>query len=269
MKKKYIISMKISPKKSLGQNFLHDPKILGKITDAADLTKEDVVLEVGPGTGNLTKILSEKAGRVIAIEKDHRTIDELRSVFSSANVEIFEGDTLEINPRDLGLKEGGYKIVANIPYYITSNFIRQVLEFWPKPKLVVITIQKEVAQRIVAKPPHMNLLALSVQFYSNPKIVDYISAGSFFPKPNVDSAIIKLTPKEAPLDPTEAKRYFSLLKSAFAEKRKQLAKVAGQKEGIPKEAVAEILGHIGIRQDARPEILSQDQWLALLKCIDE
>lgn len=261
--------MNISPKKSLGQNFLHDPKILGKIIDAAELTKEDVVLEVGPGTGNLTKILSKKAGRVIAIEKDHRVIDELRSIFSSTNVEIFEGDALETNPKDIGLEDKAYKIVANIPYYITSNFIRQVLEFWPKSKLVVITIQKEVAQRIVAKPPHMNLLALSVQFYSDPQIVDYISAGSFFPKPNVDSAIIKLTPKEPPLSPTDAKKYFGILKSAFAERRKQLAKVVGQRMDIPKDKVGEALVHLGIRQDARPEILSQDQWLALLRALEK
>jgi len=259
--------MKLIPKKSLGQNFLHDPQILAKIITSANLDEHDTVLEVGPGTGTLTKLIYPKVKEVIAVEKDSRAIEELKNMFQNSSVKIVEDDIMRFNPLDHGLLVNNYKIVANIPYYITSNFLKIILEDWPQPKLIVLTIQEEVAQRIMAKPPKMNILALAVQFYSNPRITGHISAGSFFPKPNVDSAIITLQPKTPPLDLDNAKKYFSLIKSAFAEKRKQLAKVLGQKLNIPKERIGEMLICIGIRQDARPEILSQDQWLALLKSL--
>jgi 16S rRNA (adenine1518-N6/adenine1519-N6)-dimethyltransferase len=261
--------MKLSPKKSLGQNFLHDPKILDKIATAGNLKYDDVVLEVGPGTGNLTRLLAPKVQKVIAIEKDARAIEGLNIMFKNSNVEIVEGDVMKFNPSDLGLLSGNYKIVANIPYYITSNFLRIALENWPRPELIVLTVQNEVAQRIVSRPPKMNLLALSVQYYAEAEIVGKISAGSFFPKPEVDSAIIRLVPKESPLSPNETKEYFALLKSCFAEKRKQMAKVLGQKLDISKEKVGETLVHLGIRPDARPEILSQEQWLSLFHSLEE
>ncbi len=256
--------MRLTPKKSLGQNFLHDPKILDKIVRAANLQSEDTILEVGPGTGNLTKLIAPKVKQLIAIEKDARAITELRQMFFGKNVEILEKDVMRFDPATVNLIADGYKIVANIPYYITSHFIKIILEQWPRAKLIVLTVQEEVAQRIIAKPPRMSILALSVQFYTDAEIVGKISAGSFFPKPKVDSAIIRLAPKKPLLDPTEAKEYFSLLKACFAEKRKQMAKVLGQKLGIPKEKVGEALVRLGIRPDARPEILSQAQWLALL-----
>ena len=261
--------MKLVPKKSLGQNFLHDPKILTKIIASADFSNDDVVLEVGPGTGNLTTLIHPKVKEVVAVEKDNRAIGGLRDKFKDSNVKIVEGDIMRFNPLDHGLSANNYKIVANIPYYITSNFLRITLEDWPRPKLIVLTIQEEVARRIMAKPPKMNVLALAVQFYSDPEVTGHILAGSFFPKPNVNSAIITLKPKVPPLSPDATKKYFSLIKSAFAEKRKQLAKVLGQKLNIPKEKIGEILTRIGIRQDARPEILSQDQWLALLKSLEK
>jgi len=234
---------------------------------SADLNKNDIVLEVGPGTGNLTKLIHPEVKEVIAVEKDSRVIEELRNKFRDSNIKIIENDIMKFNPLDHDLATNNYKIVANIPYYITSNFLKIILENWPRPKLIVLTIQEEVAQRIIAKPPKMNILALAVQFYSDPVITGHISAGSFYPKPNVNSAIITLRPKTPPLDPDNAKRYFSLIKSAFAEKRKQLAKVLGLKLNIPKEKIGEALAHLGIQQDARPEILSQDQWLALLKSL--
>src|SRR3989338_3838064 len=169
----------IIPKKSLGQNFLVNPRILNKIVEAAEISEKDTILEVGPGTGNLTQKLAEKAGKVIAVEKDRRLIEQLKEKFKDANAEIVEFDVLKLNIEtlieNLKLKIENYKIVANIPYYITSRFLRTVFEKWPKPELIVLTIQKEVAQRIMAKPaqagkpPHMNLLALSVQYYSEPE----------------------------------------------------------------------------------------------------
>jgi len=269
----------ITPKKSLGQNFLINPRILNKIVKATEISKEDVILEVGPGPGNLTEKLAEtlrqssrQAGKVIAIEKDRRLIEMLKEKFSAyggpaagwkdTNVEIVEGDILKISTDDLGLKTDNYKIVGNIPYYITSRFLRTVFEDWPKPKLVILTIQKEVAQRITAKPPHMNLLALSVQFFADPKIVGYVSKENFRPRPKVDSAIIKLTPKEKlPADNPE--KFFKIIKAGFAGKRKQLANNLSKKFGIIKEELLRIFAETGIQSKDRAENLSLEQWIEL------
>lgn len=247
------MKMKFRAKKSLGQNFLANPRILDKIVQAAEISKEDIVLEVGPGTGNLTKKLAEKAKRVIAIEKDRRLIEELKKLFKeSENVEIIEGDILKILPATLNIQHSKYKIVANIPYYITSNFLRTIFEKWPKPKLIVLTIQKEVAQRIMAKPPKMNLLALSVQFYAEPKIIAYISKNNFRPRPKVDSAIIKLTPK-GEINKERVEAALKLAKKAFAGKRKQLKNTLG----------LEILKKSDINLKTRPEELSLSDWLKI------
>lgn len=255
---------KIVPKKSLGQHFLVNPRVLDKIVAAAEISKNDVVLEVGPGTGNLTKKLAEKAGKVIAIEKDRRLIELLKETFKNTNVEIAEGDILKLDIETLfknsklEIGNSDYKVVGNIPYYITSHFLRTVFEKWPRPKLIVLTVQKEVAQRIVAKPPRMNLLALSVQFFSEPKIIGYISKKNFRPRPKVDSAIIKLIPKEKPaVDP---EKFFKLVRTGFSQKRKQLKnnlyKVLGHK-------TIEILNKAGVAPKARTEELSISDWLKI------
>ncbi len=257
--------MDTKPKKSLGQNFLINQGILDKIVSAGELTPNDTVLEIGPGTGNLTKLLSEKilqsnsiqTGRVIAVEKDHRLIAELQEKFKNTNVEIIEGDIWKLKFENLKLTVGEYKIVANIPYYITSHLLKTIFESddWraTKPKLIVLTVQKEVAQRIVAKPPDMNLLALSVQLYAEPKIISYISRGSFRPMPNVDSAIIKLIPHPN----TEAEKILSIAKIAFAGKRKQLRNTL--KQILPD--IEEILNQTDIGPNARPEELSVEDWI--------
>ena len=242
--------MEITPKKSLGQNFLINAGILEKIVDAAEITKEDTVLEVGPGTGNLTKLISEKAGRVVAIEKDYRLIEDLRIKFP--NIKLVEDDILKFKPEEHDLKDNAYKIVANIPYYLTSNLLRIIFEKWPKPKLIVLTIQKEVAQRIIAKSPDMNLLALSIQLYSEPKIIGYISKGSFRPIPKVDSAIIKLIPKEG-IGVKNNEKILTIAKKAFSGKRKQL-----------QNTLPEInFESLGINPKSRPEELSISDWLKM------
>ena len=169
-----------TPKKSLGQNWLINPRILDEIISAAELNSNDIVVEIGPGTGNLTIKLVQKAGTVIGIEKDRRLIDYLNEKFKNqANVKIIEADILEFDPCRLSLVAGRYKVIGNIPYYITSNLLRTIFESasWrmAQPQLIVLTIQKEVAQRIMAKPPHTNLLALSVQYYTEPEIISYVS----------------------------------------------------------------------------------------------
>lgn len=244
-------------KKSLGQNFLINQGVLNKIVDAANLNINDVVVEIGPGTGNLTEKIAEKAGRVMAIEKDNRLIESLKEKFKDSNVEIVEGDALKIDTGVLlnssrSKASGSYKIIGNIPYYITSHLLRTIFEKWLTPELIVLTIQKEVARRIVAKPPDMNLLALSVQLYSDPKIIGYVSKGSFRPMPKVDSAIIKLIPKND-IDPNQVTKILALAKKAFAGKRKKLKNTIGQ----------EILKNFNIDPDTRPEKLSLNDWYRL------
>ncbi len=238
----------IQAKKSLGQNFLINPAMLDKIVAAAEINSNDIVLEIGPGTGNLTERFIRKAGTVIAIEKDRRLIGELRQKFP--NLRTIEGDVLKLNADEL--ISGKYKIIGNIPYYITSHLLRTIFKEWPKPELIVLTIQKEVAQRIAAKPPHMNLLALSVQFYSDPKIMGYVSKNNFKPQPKVDSAIIKLLPN-LKSSPKIIEKSLELAKKAFAGKRKQLKNTLPQ---IP-------FGELGLKKESRPEELDLSDWLKI------
>ena len=264
--------MAFQTKKSLGQNFLVNPHILDRIISAAEISKDDVILEVGPGTGNLTKKLAEKAKKVIAIEKDGRLIEPLKQTFKDRpNVEIIGGDILNTKT-DFVLQSPSlsdkYKIVANIPYYITSNLLRTIFESWPKPKLIVLTIQKEVAQRIMAKLPHMNLLALSVQYYSKPEIIGYVSKNNFRPVPKVDSAIIRLGIRSQELGVRkDSKKLFSLMRMGFSEKRKQLAAVLSKKLKIKKEKILDALQKEGIDPKARAENLSLEQWQELTKIL--
>lgn len=243
--------LNIKPKKSLGQNFLINPAILDRVIKAAEINSNDKVIEIGPGTGNLTSLLKEYAGTVIAIEKDHRLIEELQNKFPS--IQIIEADILKFNPIYY-IPDTKYKIVGNIPYYITSHLLRTIFEKWPKPELVVLTIQKEVAQRIVAKPRDMSLLALSVQLYSDPKIINYVSKNNFKPQPKVDSVIIKLVPNSK-TDPETIRKVLDLAKKAFAGKRKQLKNTLPD---IPFEKA-------GIKKESRPEELSINEWLKLIK----
>src|SRR3989344_2057421 len=192
------------PSKGLGQNFLIDKNILEKIIESADLKSGDTVLEVGPGIGTLTKELAQKAGKVIVVEKDQKMIEILKetlAVFSAQggsasggkNIEIIQGDILKLSPKPYTLNP--YKVVAKIPYYLTSPLIRKFLEQENPPQEIILMIQKEVAQRICAKPPNMSLLAVSVQFYAEPKIISFVPKSCFLPAPKIDSAIIKITPR--------------------------------------------------------------------------
>lgn len=259
---------KIIAKKSLGQNFLINEGIVAKIVASAELTAEDTVLEVGPGTGNLTSALLATGARIIAVEKDHRVIEDLNAEFSAAQIEIIEGDILEFKPNDHGLVEGEYKIVANLPYYITSHFIRTVFEEWPQPESLVLMVQKEVAKRIMAKSPEMNLLALSIQYYAKPEIITYVSRGSFRPMPNVDSAVIRLTPRtEYLLTAEKEELFFSILKSAFGGKRKQLINTLPPIIGKNKQGTAELLTSIGLSPQTRPETVDMAHWLILVNSL--
>lgn len=249
--------MDIKAKKSLGQNFLVNQGILGKIIAAANLTSNDTVIEVGPGKGALTELLSQRAGTVIAIEKDRRLIEHLTlGVGSHANVRIIEGDVLEWRPP---FTEGKYKVVANLPYYITSFFLRTLFEVWPRPDVAVLMVQKEVAQRIMAHVPHMNLLALSVQAYATPDIITHVSRGSFRPVPAVDSAVIRLTPRTG-IDMNATRRVLAVAKAGFHAPRKQLINNLTSELDVSREKIEQIFQDLGIMPKVRPENLSLTQW---------
>ncbi|MDP3934976.1 MAG: 16S rRNA (adenine(1518)-N(6)/adenine(1519)-N(6))-dimethyltransferase RsmA [Candidatus Giovannonibacteria bacterium] len=221
-------------KKFLGQHFLKNKKILEEMARAAEISKKDIVLEVGPGLGSLTEILAERAGKVIAIEKDRDLIPVLREKFKNyKNVEIIEGDILKIKylPLPLLVKEGikHYKIVANLPYYITSRFLRLFLSQTRfRSKLMVLMVQKEVAERILARDGKESLLSLSVKAYAKAEIIRRVSKNFFSPPPKVDSAIIKLTPyPQTPFPLRKGKggdveKILAVAKIAFQQKRKML-----------------------------------------------
>ena len=210
----------IFPKKKLGQNFLTDANIVRKVIAAANLKPNDTVLEIGPGTGILTCELAKTAKKVVAVEFDQDLIGALKeSLKDFGNVILISGDIRRFDERKI---ESGYKIAANLPFYLTAPIIRKFLESENPPKELTLIVQKEVAQRIIAKPPQMSLLAVSVQFYAKPKIVSYISKNCFWPSPKVDSAILKITPKIQTSEKKLAEVFFKIAKAGFSHPRKQL-----------------------------------------------
>lgn len=257
-----------SPKKFLGQNFLISKSVLRKIVEVAEISKKDTVLEIGPGIGNLTMELAKRAKKVIAIEKDERMIEILKEVLKSSNVQnvrIVKGDILKIRNSQFVI-HNSYKVVANIPYYLTSRLIRKFLEIKNKPKLMVLMVQKEVAQRICARPPKMNLLAVSVQFYAKPKIVAFVPKSCFWPSPKVDSAIIKITPREATsLNGVDSLLFFKIVKAGFSQPRKQLINNLSKGLKIEKEKVKKWLLKNGVNPKQRAEDLKLKTWYDLTK----
>jgi 16S rRNA (adenine1518-N6/adenine1519-N6)-dimethyltransferase len=254
----------LAPKKSLGQNFLVDPVALERIVQAAQVDPEGSVLEVGPGLGSLTRYLALAARRVVAVELDTALIAVLEDVLSEMpNVEIVHGDILEIDPARL-MGQSGYAVVANIPYYITSNLIRHLLEAPLKPQRLVLTVQREVAERINAGPGEMSLLALGVQVYGKSKIVARIPAGSFYPPPNVDSSVVRVDLYPAPVIPVaQIDAFFRLAKAGFGQKRKTLRNSLSAGLSWPPAQTAELLESAGINSQRRAETLSMDEWKTL------
>ena len=247
--------------KSLGQNFLQDPFALEAIIAAAQIQPTDTVLEIGPGLGSLTRYLSVSANQVIAVELDRKMIRPLQAVLAPyANVRIQQGDILELSPKDL-ITETDYLVVANIPYYITSAVIRHLLESDPKPRSIVLTIQKEVAERICAKPGDLSLLALSVQVYGKPRIAARIAAEAFFPPPKVDSAVLVIDIYPAPQIKQELlDTFFRLIKAGFSQKRKTLRNSLSAGLHISPSNAAEMLTKLNIDPQRRAETLNLTEW---------
>ncbi|MDO8530297.1 MAG: 16S rRNA (adenine(1518)-N(6)/adenine(1519)-N(6))-dimethyltransferase RsmA [bacterium] len=253
------------PDKLMGQNFLVDKPALEKIIGASQLTPEDTVLEIGPGIGTLTHELAGKVKKVIAIEKDAAMIEILKETLKNyQNIEITQGDILKIGNWILDI--GNYKIVANIPYYLTSHLIRQFLESKNPPKVMILMVQKEVAQRICAKPPKMSILALSVQFYATPEIISYVKKECFWPSPKVDSAIIKITPKPSTQQYTSinSDSFFNVVKAGFSHPRKQLAGNLSKALNMEKKQAQEWLLKNNVQPQQRAETLHIEDWVKLV-----
>ncbi|MDP2909885.1 MAG: 16S rRNA (adenine(1518)-N(6)/adenine(1519)-N(6))-dimethyltransferase RsmA [bacterium] len=254
--------MQIKPLKKLGQNFLANMGIVKKIIASAELKPDDVILEIGPGLGVLTKGIAEKTKRVIAVEKDKRLCGILKEKFKNhKNVEIINEDILNFQP---DLKK--YKIIANLPFYIASPIIQKFLEAERQPEKMILMVQKEVAQRICAKPPRMSILAVSVQFYAEAKILFYVSKGSFSPPPKVDAACLKITPTLS-WEKLRSSQFFKIVRAGFLHPRKQLAGNLSKELKIDKKRAEEWLKKNGINPKQRAETLSIEDWIKLTKIL--
>jgi len=255
-------------RKGLGQHFLIDREVLGLIVETAALTPSDTVIEVGPGLGVLTRELAGRAGRVIAVELDDRLADALKEGLSLLhNVTVVNGDILKLDPAVL-LKESGslgkYKVVANLPYYITSLVLRHFLEALVRPQTMVVMVQKEVAETIAARPGRMSLLSVSVQFYGKPVIIGHVPAESFYPEPEVDSAVLKIDVYPQPsVVVGDVDGFFGLVRAGFGAARKQLVNSLARGLGLSREEILPLLEKAGIEPKRRAETLSLEEWAGL------
>jgi len=257
----------IEPKKSLGQNFLVDPAAAERIVDAVGIEANDLVFEIGPGTGALTRSLVKRAGHVIAIELDPRLVESLRDIFKRApNLTVVHADALEADFAALAASHApantGIRFVGNLPYYITSAIVRRILESGLAWKSIVVTVQLEVAQRMVAAPGDMGLLSVATQLHSKAEMLMRLAAGAFYPQPGVDSAVVRLSPHPVPLfDQPEV--LFKLARAGFSQRRKQLINTLSTGVGLSKIDAAELLLKAKVEPSRRPETLTVAEWIGL------
>ena len=273
--KRLLASLDARAKKSLGQHFLIDSGVLRKIVEAAELSPQDTVIEVGPGLGVLTSELAKRAGRVIAVELDDNLAVLLKQTLAWApNLTIVHADVLKITPSALLEKAGiaaecGYKVVANLPYYITSAVLRHFLEGDIRPGVMVVMVQKEVARAITAPPGEMSLLSVAVQFYGEARIASGVSAHSFYPVPKVGSAILKIRLYPRPLiDSDWTGSFFELVRAGFCANRKQLINSLSQGRSMPKEEIRPLLEKAAIEPRRRAETLTIAEWVKLWRLFD-
>ena len=260
----------VRPSKGLGQHFLIDERVLEHILAAAELSENDTVLEIGPGLGVLTRALAAQAGRVVAVELDAGMVAILRERLADFdNLEVVEGDILQLNPGTLVDPAPRYKVVANLPYYITSAVLRHLLEASRKPERIVVMVQWEVAQRILAQPGDMSLLAVSVQFYGQPELVTRVPAGAFWPPPQVDSAVLKIRVYEQPpVAVHDTRWFFRVVRAGFSQRRKQLKNALAAGLHRDRNAVASALESVGIDPRRRAETLSLAEWAAVAEALN-
>ena len=250
-------------KKSLGQHWLTDPQALEAIAEDAEIKRTDTVLEIGPGLGHLTEYLAGQAGHVLAVELDRRLSEELRRKFAGQKVTVHQGDILKFNLSQL---PSAYKVVANIPYYLTSNLLRTLAEAPNPPKLMVLLVQKEVAQRLAAKPGDMSLLGISVQLYYDVEAGIVVPAKLFEPPPKVDSQVVVLLRHSKPVfHDLDTKKFFRIVKAGFSEKRKKLRSSLAGGLNLDREETDKLLKSAGIGPDSRAQELSLKDWYSIYK----
>jgi 16S rRNA (adenine1518-N6/adenine1519-N6)-dimethyltransferase len=252
--------------KRLGQNFLQDPHALQKIVEAAEIHPTDTILEIGPGLGSLTRYLAAAAKKVVAVELDDKLFRPLEAVIAPyGNIQLVHGDILGVAPKEI-IEQQDYLVVANIPYYITSAVIRHLLESNPRPRRIVLTIQKEVAERICAGPGEMSLLALSVQVYGSPRTAARIPANAFIPAPKVDSSVLVMDIYPAPrVSPELLDTFFLLIKAGFSQKRKMLRNSVSAGMRRSTSETEKLLRAADIDPQRRAETLSLEEWGNLSK----
>ncbi len=249
------------PKKSLGQHWLHDRPTLSHIADQAELSSGDTVLEIGPGLGTLTSELLRRAKQVIAVEFDEELARKLPAQFPGKDLKVINGDILSF---DLSSLPVGYKVVANIPYYITSKIVQYLMTAKNQPSITALLVQKEVAERLAAKPGDMSILAISAQVYAEVSLGDVVPAALFTPPPKVDSQVVILKTRSQPvIEDVLEKQFFHIVKAGFSTKRKKLRSSLAGGLNVSKEQALKLLLAAGIDPNARAEDLSLDDWLAL------
>ncbi len=258
----------VRAKKSLGQHFLKDAAIIEEIVDAADPSPDEVVIEVGPGTGVLTRALARRFGRVIAVEIDSHLASLLQTELTEfPNVRTVLGDVRDFTPEqllrehgsDLVGEDGSYKVAGNLPYYVASPIIRHFLESDHKPVKMVVTVQREVGESMVAEPGKIGLLSLAVQVYGAPRIVAHIPAGKFHPKPKVDSVVVAIDVHPEPLV-SDPDRFFRVAKAGFRAPRKQLHNSLVKGLNAEGDFVKDALERVGINGRRRPSTLTIEEW---------
>ena len=257
--------MRIPSKKSLGQHFLFDTKIRDSIVKAAQLKSHDLVLEIGPGKGFLTKELIKNCGEVIAVEIDDRLVEVLQQVYStSTNLKIVSGDVRYMDLNDLISEDTKYKVVANLPYYAASRIIRQFLEIEHKPSSLTVMVQLEVANQMIASPGQMGMLSVAIQLYGNPKIVKRVSPSSFKPKPKVSSAVVNIQIyQKFEVEILSEKHFFEVVRGGFSAPRKQLRNSLSKGLNITPQNAEKHLEKCEIDPSRRPQTLSLKEWSKL------
>jgi 16S rRNA (adenine1518-N6/adenine1519-N6)-dimethyltransferase len=253
----------VMPKKSLGQHWLRDRATLAHIADCAELSEGDTVLEIGPGLGTLTSELLRRSKKVIAVEFDNELARKLPAQFPGKNLQVVQSDILSY---DLSTMPTGYKVVANVPYYITSKIVQLLMTAENKPSVVVLLVQKEVAERLAATPGDMSILAISAQLFADVSLGDVVPASLFTPPPKVDSRVVVLKTRSAPfLTDISEKDFFRVVKAGFSAKRKKLRSSLSGGLGITKEEAERHLANTKISPDARAEDLSLKEWAVLAR----
>ena len=254
-----------APNKSLGQHWLRDRGVLAHIADCDEIDKNDTVLEIGPGLGTLTSELLRRAGKVIAVEFDPELARKLPSQFPGTNLEVVTSDILSYDLSGLSM---GYKVVANVPYYITSKIVQMLMTATNKPSISVLLVQKEVAERLAAEPGNMSILAVSAQIFADISLGEVVKAELFTPPPKVDSQVVILKTRKAPFltDVSEAD-FFRVVKAGFSSKRKKLRSSLAGGLNLSKTEVEELLKSADISPDVRAEALDLESWVRLTRIV--